>query len=224
MRRKLRPTTLAPYHRAGRHQVLRVQVPSHSNYAEIQRHLSESRALTDAAEAHGTLSGALCAASAYRLEDWLAEILPEDALDAEHNELLRALYEDTCVALASTLMQFELLLPDDSQPLAQRTEALSLWCNGFVYGLGVSSAHDPERLPGDAGEIVRDLSQIMHAGVNESDGLEANEVALTELIEFVRVGVQVIFEDLTALRSTASASEVTLPPTPARGADGGRLH
>jgi yecA family protein len=220
----LHPTTLAPYHRGGHQQVLRVQVPSHSNYAEIQRHLSESRALTDAAEAHGTLTGALCAAGAYRLEDWLAEILPEDALAAGHEEMLRALYEDTCVALASTLMQFEPLLPDDSQPLMQRTEALTLWCNGFVYGLGVSSAHDPERLPGDAGEIVRDLSQIMHAGVNEADGLEANEAALAELIEFVRVGVQVIFEDLGALRSSASATDATLHQTPARGADSGRLH
>ncbi len=197
---------------------------SHSNYAEIQRHLSESRALTDAAEAHGTLTGALCAAGAYRLEDWLAEILPEDALAAGHNATLRALYEDTCVALASTLMQFEPLLPDDAQPLMQRTEALTLWCNGFIYGLGVSSAHDPERLPGDAGEIVRDLSQIMHAGVNEADGLEANEAALAELIEFVRVGVQVIFEDLGALRSPASASEATLQQTLERGADSGRLH
>ena len=197
---------------------------SHSNYAEIQRHLSESRALTDAAEAHGTLTGALCAAGAYRLEDWLAEILPEAALDTERNEMLRGLYEDTCVALASTLMQFELLLPDDSQSLALRTEALTLWCNGFVYGLGVSSAHDPERLPGDAGEIMRDISQIMHAGVNEADGLEANEVALTELIEFVRVGVQVIFEDLSALRSPGSATESTLRQTLARGADSGRLH
>ena len=47
------------------------------NYADIQRVLTQSRSLADAAEAHGTLSGALCAASVYQLDDWLGEILPE---------------------------------------------------------------------------------------------------------------------------------------------------
>ena len=173
----------------------------YSDYAKIQEHLSESRALTDAAEAHGTLSGALCAASSYGYNDWLAEILPEDALGGDDDELLRGLYEETRGALAGAEMQFDLLLPDDEQSLARRTEALTLWCNGFIYGLGVSGAHDPQKLPGDAGEIVRDLGQIMGAGVDETDSPEANESALTELIEFVRVGVQVIFEDLSDLRA-----------------------
>jgi uncharacterized protein len=199
-------------------------VISHSNYAEIQRHLSESRALTDAAEAHGTLSGALCAASGYQLEDWLAEILPEDALGGGAAELLRDIYDATRAALTSTQMQFELLLPDDAQPLAQRTEALTLWCNGFIYGLGVNGAHDPQKLPGDAGEIVRDLGQIMRAGVEEADGLEANESALAELIEFVRVGVQVIFEDLSELRAPARAPAEAAPRPSAPGATLNRLH
>ena len=197
---------------------------SHHNYTDIQRHLSESRALTDAAEAHGTLSGALCAAGSYRLEDWLAEILPEDALGDSADELLQALYESTRAALTGTLMQFELVLPDDSQPLAQRTEALTLWCNGFIYGLGMSGANDPQKLPRDAGEIVRDLRQIMRAGVDESDGPEANESALTELIEFVRVGVQVIFEDLSALRSPGTVPAAATPHGSAPGQSPGRLH
>jgi uncharacterized protein YgfB (UPF0149 family) len=97
-------------------------------------------------------------------------------------------------------MQFDLLIPDDDEPIEARTEALTLWCNGFVYGLGSGGATDPERLPGDAGEIVRDLAQIMRAGVDEREATEANESALAELVEFVRVGVQVVFEELRTLR------------------------
>ena len=138
--------------------------------------------------------------------------------------MLQAVYESTRAALTGTLMQFELLLPDDSQPLAQRTEALTLWCNGFVYGLGVSGADDPEKLPGDAGEIVRDLSQIMRAGVDEADGAEANESSLTELIEFVRIGVQVIFEDLSALRAPGDASVGASARSTIADQTPGRLH
>ena len=40
-----------------------------------------------------------------------------------------------------------------------------------------SGARIRERLPGDAGEIVRDLAQITRAGVDEREGDEANEAA-----------------------------------------------
>jgi uncharacterized protein len=185
-------------------------VARHSNYAQIQRLMSECRAVTEPAEAHGSLAGALCATDDYGVEDWLAEILPEGAVPEETAVLsLRALYEATRAALTDTQMQFDLLMPDDDEPIERRAEALTLWCNGFVYGLGSGGAPDPERLPGDAGEIVRDLAQIMRAGVDEREGIEANETALAELVEFVRVGVQVVFEELSALRQP-------LPTRPSR--------
>jgi len=185
-------------------------VARYNNYEQLQRLLAGCRALTEPAEAHGSLAGALCATDAYGLDDWLAEILPEGAApeEAAPEEAapgvagagLRELYDQTREALSGTQMQFELLLPDDDQPLELRAAALTQWCNGFVYGLGSGGSRDPERLPGDAGEIVRDLAQIMRAGVDEREGVEANELALAELVEFVRVGVQVVFEELGALR------------------------
>jgi uncharacterized protein YgfB (UPF0149 family) len=191
-----RPTIQAAATVRGRESLEFLNLASYSNYARIQHLLSESAAVTDPAEAHGTLAGALCAAGGYRLEDWLAEIAPAGG----GSVLLRDVYAETREALTGTQMQFELLLPDDEQPIELRTEALTLWCNGFVYGLGSSGAADPQRLPGDVGEIVRDLAQIMRAGVDDKEGIEANEAALAELVEFVRVGVQVIFEELGALR------------------------
>ena len=183
---------------------------SQSNYAQVQRLLSQSRAVTEPAEAHGTLAGALCATGAYRLEDWLADILPDGAASGDAAVRLREVYDGTRAALTGTQMQFDLLMPDDEQPIELRTEALTLWCNGFVYGLGTSGAPDPEHLPGDAGEIVRDLAHIMRAGVDEREGLEANEAALAELVEFVRVGVQVVFEELGALRHPAASPRLPL--------------
>ena len=197
----------APYHGAGHYLGCRKHVASISNYAQIQRLMADSHAVAEPAEAHGTLAGALCATGAYRLEDWMAEILPEGPAPGAAVPSLRGIYDATRAALNGTQMQFELLLPDDAAPIGQRTEALTLWCNGFVYGLGTGGAPDPERLPGDAGEIVRDLAQIMAAGVDERSGLEANEAALAELVEFVRVGVQVVFEELGVLRQP-------VPPPP----------
>ena len=61
-----------------------------SSYAELQRVLGDARGLTDAAEAHGTLAGALCAARAYRLDDWLVEILPDGLADPNTRKSCRA--------------------------------------------------------------------------------------------------------------------------------------
>jgi uncharacterized protein YgfB (UPF0149 family) len=178
----------------------RTQVTSYRNYPEIQRLMAQSHALTEPAEAHGTLAGALCAALGYGLQDWLAEILPEGPVPADTGEALRGLYDETRGALTGAAMEFDLLMPDDDQSIEDRTQALCLWCNGFLYGLGTNGAGDPQRLPGDAGEIVRDLTQISQAGVDRAEGQEANESALAELVEFVRVGVQVVFEELGTLR------------------------
>lgn len=167
--------------------------------------MADSRALTEPAEAHGSLAGALCATDGYHVDDWLAEILPEGAAQGPAGRSLRDLYDQTRTALAGMQMQFELLMPDDDEPIEARAAALTSWCNGFVYGLGSGGAADPEHLPGDAGEIVRDLAQITLAGVDEREGAEANEAALAELVEFVRVGVQVVFEELGPLRQPRQA-------------------
>ena len=127
-----------------------------SNYAQLQRLMVDCHAVTEPAEAHGTLAGALCAAGGYRLEDWLAEILPEGAdSDSAAVPGLRGLYDESCAALAGTQMQFQLLLPDDDAPLEERTEALTLWCNGFIYGLGTSGAPDPARCGSRAASRLR---------------------------------------------------------------------
>ena len=175
------------------------------NYEHLQRLLGSSHAVAEAAEAHGTLAGALCAAPGYRLADWLAEILPEGAVPAAAGSELASLYEETRSALLGSELELQLLLPDDDQPIAARTEALALWCNGFLYGLGTNGAGDPAALPGDAGEVVRDLTEISRAGVEDADGPEANEEALAQLVEFVRLGVQLVCEELGVLQPVPPA-------------------
>jgi len=173
---------------------------SQHDYLQIQRTLAASHALADAAEAHGTLAGALCALVPYRLEDWLAEILPEGVTDTSADPALQTLYDATVASLSGRQMEFDLLIPADDTPIEERTHALTAWCSGFLYGLGSNGAADPQRLPGELGEIVRDLTEITRADVDATDTVEANESALAELVEFVRVGVQMVFDELEPLR------------------------
>jgi uncharacterized protein YgfB (UPF0149 family) len=176
------------------------------DYSRTQELLAHEHSLADAAEAHGTLAGCLCAASGYRFEEWLQEILPAGHAGAAATPLLQALYEATAGALIQPDMQFELLLPEDAAPLGERTQALAHWCQGFLYGLGAGSIQDASELPGEVGEIVRDFIEITRAGVEGEEPDEGNENAYAELVEFVRVGVQLLFEELAEARLPKPAS------------------
>ncbi len=173
-------------------------------YPEIERLLTDSRALTDLPEAHGTLAGALCAAADYRFDDWLRELYAEGKTSHEARDRLEALFEATRRALVAGQMQFEILLPGDEVPIVDRASALGQWCQGFLYGLGTSPIPDVDALPEQVGEIVRDLTSITQVGVDAQEGNEANEDAYTELVEFVRVGAQLLFDELERFRGSSA--------------------
>lgn len=182
----------------------------HPDYSDIHQLLSDQRSLADAAEAHGTLTGGLCATVDYGFEDWLREILPEGRADPATAAALEQLYAVTADSLGGTDMEFEPLLPSDAQPIAARTTALAEWCQGFLYGLGAGSIADAGRLPGEVGEFVRDLAQITCASVDAGESEDSNESAYTELVEFVRVGVQLLFEELAPARRAPPDADAPL--------------
>ena len=92
-------------------------------YREIEQILGRSRALTDVSEAHGTLSGALCAATGYTLEDWLREIYADGSTEPDVQQRLQEVFDSTHGALRSQGMEFVALLPDDAAPIAERALA-----------------------------------------------------------------------------------------------------
>lgn len=205
--------TIEPHSRRGQLRADYIMCPHRMispDYNHIQQLLARERSLADAAEAHGTLAGCLCGSAGYRLEDWLREILPEGRGAPATAAALEELFAATAGALLQPDMEFELLLPGDEQPIEVRTAALAQWCQGFLYGLGAGTITDATGLPGDAGEIVRDFVEISRAGVDAAQDEESNEAAYAELVEFVRVGVQLLFEELGSLRQPSAPAAAPL--------------
>jgi uncharacterized protein YgfB (UPF0149 family) len=180
-----------------------------ATYDEFERVLRDARALPEPAEAHGTLAGALCSSSDYGLLEWLHEILPDDSPDEDalQSSVLQNVYNTMVSTLAGNEADFAPLLPDDESPLSERADALSLWCQGFLYGLGSGPASDPTKVSTEAGEIIRDLTEITHVGVEAEEQNEENEVAFAEVVEFVRVGVQILFVEFAPARGQEAAPD-----------------
>lgn len=166
------------------------------SYRAVDTAISGGHSLIDAAEAHGILGGLLCAGTVNDCDAWLVAVLGNadyvGDLSAEDHSLLNALFDATRRVLDKEMYSFDLFLPDDKAPLNERAQALGEWCRGFLYGLGAGGSH--QTWPEECREIVQDLVEI--ARLDQDAEGEANEVALMELTEYVRVGAQLIHSEL----------------------------
>jgi len=164
----------------------------------------------DAAQTHGLLSGRLAIAGAESGFDWLNQVLegtdPDNALRRECEAMLGRLFENTYRQLSERQSEFEPLLPDDDDSTVVRAEALGHWCEGFLHGL-VSGDHGDalkERLGSEPlADIIKDMLQITRATADDESDDEADEEAYAELVEYLRVAVQLTYEELVEFRPVA---------------------
>lgn len=167
-------------------------------YSELATVLDRLGSPEEPSEYHGTLCGALCVQDAAEIDPLLlvdADI--EDFQpDAESERLLKQLGSQTLEALLSSELGFAPLLPSDELPLETRVQALVLWCQGFLYGLSSRRKIDLAACSEELREIVHDLAQFTQAGLEAGDNEEIEENAYTELVEYIRVGAQLVFLEL----------------------------
>ena len=159
------------------------------------------------AQVHGLLCGRLAVRGGDGAGGWLDQVLESrergSAPCAECETLLDELFQATWQQLSERQSGFELLLPEDSASAAARTRALADWCEGFLHGLESRTRGDAvrQRLAEEPlSDLIRDMLEITRATVGDDDE-ETTETAYAELVEYIRVAVQVAYEELADLRS-----------------------
>ena len=177
------------------------------DYDDVAQALLAGASAVHPSEAHGCLCGALCLRPDYSRADWLEEILPEAGRESAGDDPLEMLFTLSAGALARPDMEFEPMLPGDDVPLERRIEALAAWCHGFLYGFGAAGTAARAALPGTVSEVLADLAQISQAGEPGASDAEVEEDAYAELVEYLRAGVQLVYEELDALRASQAASD-----------------
>lgn len=174
-------------------------------HAELARALETMRLGVGASDLHGSLTGYLCGGGSAGAEEWPAALeIEPDARTALRHEALQRLYRDCRAQLDDPDLGFEPLLPAHDAPVERRAEALVEWCRGFLGGVGLSGS-TTQLVSADANEVLADLGRIA-ASRFDYDDAEEDESALSEVLEFVRVGVLLLHTELTRPRGSARRS------------------
>ena len=159
-----------------------------------------------AAQTHGLQSSRLAVIGTRGLADSNGQVL--DGVNTitefrkECEDMLGMLWQTTHKAFSERLSAFEPLLPDESDRADVRTEGLAHWCEGYLHGL-VSGEHDAmlkERLAADpVADVIKDMLQITRATVDNGED-EGSEEAYVEIVEYLRVAAQLVYEELAEMR------------------------
>jgi len=95
----------------GRCGIIR-RMMSDIRFSDFEDVLAAAGSMADAAEAHGSLCGALCSMSPYKMQDWINEILPDGAsLSDESAAMIERVFAATATSFGEQGMEFEPLLP-----------------------------------------------------------------------------------------------------------------
>lgn len=165
-----------------------------SSYQSLNEALTHTATQLHPSEAHGLLSGILCAANSDQLpfKEWVAG----DHLSQQADAAISALYEQTKEQLASPDFVLRLYLPeDDATDLAKRAEALALWCQGFLVGLKLIGVTTETVTAVDVKEALQDLTELSKMQYDAVVDSEEDEAAYAELVEYVRMAAMLIHDN-----------------------------
>lgn len=161
-------------------------------YAQVNQDARRFGLGVDAAELHGSLCGYLSAGGELGPDTWLHQLQFHGADPSlPRGGTLEALLGASRTQLQDQQLGFELLLPPDSAPVAERADRLLDWCRGFLGGFGLAGI-DRARLGAEATEALGDLAKIAASHLAYEDP-EEDENALAEVAEFVRIAVMLLY-------------------------------
>ena len=167
------------------------------NYETLDTLLQQNSIALTAAEIHGLITGLICGGS--RDQGWqtLVHDLANDGLAFSQviAQPLRDLYDTTYEALDDSNFTFSMLFPNENASVFDHADALAGWVNHFLLGLGVAQPKLAEKK--EVSEVITDLRNIGMLGYDEDEDQEELEQALEEVVEYVRVAVQLCYITFT---------------------------
>lgn len=183
-------------------------IESNLNYERMERQLAAADIGSSGAEVQGILCGLICVGRDDAEARWFAELIDEarvgDLLVRECAGSLKILHDETRQAIIGPGLGFTPFLPDDAQALTLRASAITDWCQGFLYGVGVAELPSGHLFSEETQDALNTLTEITRMDVAHLPGAEEDEEALMEITEFIRVAAMLVHAERMADASERS--------------------
>ncbi len=186
-----------------------------------------------ASEVHGIIIGLLCRDAFTPAGKWVQALELEGSASDTRFQTVREQLEDVWNFSHQSLnhieTEFEPLLPGDDEPLSERSAELGAWSQGFLYGFSLveeETAEDAEEkdddkeedseMPQVVNEIIQDIVEISQVA-SEIDGedveaVDSDEAAYMELVEYLRVSIQLVFEEMAGQKMAGRKEPIYVDP------------
>lgn len=175
------------------------KVPAFADFLSI---LNQADSITNPAEIHGVLCGLICTGQKLNGNFWLHSALKlfesRAHISGRYRDIVLDLYDSTCRQLSGVDTEFHLLLPmTDEKTLSTCAEALSIWCQGFLYGLQFNSATFDEELSDEVTEALRCITELAKLDFSHIEVSEIDKVAYLGVADFVKSSAVLIYEEFS---------------------------
>jgi len=153
----------------------------------------------------GMLIGLICGDNDIEEAVWIKKLIEEAQIKKVKESFLialHALFQETNKGLNGSGFELVLCLPDEEDDVIARAAMLGHLCEGVLYGLGlVGRLQDAEEsISKEVRELINDFGDIaqidIEALAQAKELGDAEESDLMQLVEFVRIGVMMINEEL----------------------------
>lgn len=174
-----------------------LRLPPYDDFVEVISALSLN---TSGSGLHGMMCGFLCAGADSQGEAYLKALSDNKKGEAARLGLLAlfSVYSISQQHISNFDFEFTLFLPDDYQPLPERAQAFSEWCEGFIQGLTSAGVGAEEFYEEEAIEALGHISDFAELDFDSLDTEEDNEKSLMEVSEYTRMAVLRLHGDLIA--------------------------
>lgn len=165
------------------------------DYEAFEEALSLMQTELSPAEFQGIALGLLAWNNPSRAAQEWSSLLIQEGVHACYP--LEVLFESAWQGLKETHYALKLYLPCDESPLSLRTLAISQWCRGFMFGLGLMGFDSRMLSNGLINEALQDISQIVKIETHSNEASKESERDFFELVEYLRMTTLLIYSEIS---------------------------
>jgi yecA family protein len=157
--------------------------------------LEKTQSPLQAAEVHGLFCGIICVTPDNSDTHWEKLVMGPKKNKTSQADL-EQLYATSIHEISEFSFEFSLLLPSDRTDINIRTEALGLWCQGFLTGLQQANPPIGQFADTEVADALNDITEIAQVSYGDITGSDEDETSYFELVEYVRLAVLMVYHAL----------------------------